>query len=84
LLSVPKKEDRLYFEKRLISAVSNCSECQPSANWLGLYSPEEKIRKSGLWQTNELYKEPLSDEELTSISKMLVRNPEDGVELNGE
>ena len=73
ILEVPDVEDRLLYESRLISTVSFCSECTPSPNWLGLSSPNEKIRNSGLWQTNELYKTPLTTEELYIIQKWLVR-----------
>lgn len=55
---------RLHLESRLISTVSRCTECGPSESWLGRYSPKEKIRESGLWQVNELYKEPRSPEDL--------------------
>lgn len=61
VLEINGKDDRLYFESRLISTVSLCEDCLPSPNWLGLQSPKEKIRESGLWQVNELYKAPLSD-----------------------
>ena len=58
---VDSKGKRLGFESKITSTVSLCNECSPSKNWLGLYSPKEKIRQSGLWQVNELYKEPLSN-----------------------
>src|SRR3989338_36272 len=60
VFEVPKKEDRLAFESKIISTISLCKECKPSENWLGLFSPKEKIRKCGLWLVNELYKNPLS------------------------
>jgi len=44
----------------MISTVSLCWECRPSERWLGRWSPKEKIRDSGLWLVNELYKTPLS------------------------
>ncbi len=43
------EEDRLLWEKALISIVSRCDECAPSSEWLGLSSPKDKIRDSGLW-----------------------------------
>jgi len=73
ILNVPSKEDRLYYEARLIGTVSCCSECSATPNWLGMFSPVEKIRKSGLWQVMELYSTPLSANELIFISKTLVR-----------
>lgn len=84
LLDVPVKEDRLYFEARLIGTVSNCTECQPSVDWLGLHSPVEKIRNSGLWQVMELYKTPISEKELTFVSKALICNSENEAKQNGE
>ncbi len=57
---VPQKEDRLILESRIISTVSLCPSCRPSPYWLGLFSPKEKIRESGLWIVNELYKQPLT------------------------
>jgi len=58
---VDEKATRLFLESKIISTVSLCDECFPSEDWLGLHSPKEKIRKSGLWLVNELYKRPLSE-----------------------
>ena len=70
VLPVNPKESRLTLESRLISTVSRCDECTPSQHWLGRYSPKEKIRKSGLWLVNELYKEPLTRQELYYLMKI--------------
>jgi len=51
----------------MISTVSLCEECQPSPEWLGKFSPKEKIRKSGLWLVNELYKDALSSEDIDAL-----------------
>lgn len=61
------KEKRLFYESRLISTISLCTDCSPSLNWLGLFSPKLKIRESGLWQEQELYKEPFSKAEFDSF-----------------
>lgn len=58
---VDEKAKRLLWESKIISTVSLCDECRPSENWLGLHSPNDKIRESGLWLVNELYKQPLSE-----------------------
>lgn len=71
---VPQKEDRLILESRIISTVSLCSSCRPSPNWLGLFSPKEKIRESGLWIVNELYKQPLSQKEFENLKRMIFLN----------
>jgi hypothetical protein len=72
VLSVPDKDDRLRLESRIISTVSLCEECLPSPSWLGLSSPKEKIRASGLWIVNELYKEPLQESDFTALKAAMV------------
>jgi hypothetical protein len=37
-------------ERSLIATIAQCRECSPSAEWLGNWSPQPKIRHSGLWQ----------------------------------
>ena len=71
---VPQKEDRLILESRIISTVSLCPSCRPSPNWLGLFSPKEKIRESGLWIVNELYKQPLTQLEFENLKRMIFPN----------
>lgn len=64
---VDEKARRLELESKIISTVSLCDGCQPSPQWLGLSSPKDKIRTSGLWLVNELYKEPLSSTDLEAL-----------------
>jgi len=71
VLPVKEKELRLHLESRIISTVSWCQECLPSDHWLGKFSPKNKIRESGLWLVNELYKEPLSQEDMKHIQKII-------------
>ena len=67
----PDKKTRLDLESRIISTVSWCKECGPSKSWLGRYSPKSKIRESGLWLVNGLYKSSLSQEETNYIRSRL-------------
>lgn len=69
VLEVKDKVERLGLESKLISTVSLCSECGPSPKWFGHYSTKEKVRESGLWLVNELYKEPITKEELDSLKR---------------
>ena len=62
-----EKEERLRLESKMISIVSLCDACSPSPQWLGLSSPKKKIRDNGLWVINELYKEPLSVQDLERL-----------------
>jgi len=71
VFQVDEKSKRLEIESKIISTVSFCDECNPSQNWLGLFSPKEKIRKSGLWLVNELWKTPLTDEDMIELEKII-------------
>ena len=72
-----QKGERLMFESRIISTVSLCQTCKPSPNWLGLFSSREKIRESGLWIVNELYKQPLSHFEFEKLCLMITEQAGD-------
>jgi len=70
---IDDKGKRLKFESKIISTVSLCDECKPSQNWLGLFSPVEKIRRNGLWLVNELWKTPLSEDGLIELENVSER-----------
>lgn len=72
VFEVLEKEQRLRIESRIISTVSNCTDCKPSKNWLGLSSPKQKIIDSGLWLVNELWKQPLSENELSELREIVI------------
>lgn len=72
VLSADNKERRLRLESRIISTLSFCEECQPSAGWLGQFSPKLKIRECGLWLVNELYGQPLSAEEFAELQRLIL------------
>lgn len=67
VFKVSSKEQRLDLESKIISSISLCNECKPTDDWLGNSSPVDKIRKSGLWLVQGLYKQPLDLEELNSM-----------------
>lgn len=70
MIEVNGKAERLLLESKLISIISGCKECsKPSLDWLGNFSPIPKIRESGLWLVQELYKKPFSDSELEEFLK---------------
>lgn len=79
VLPIQDKGRRLTIESKLISSVSWCGGCKPSEAWLGQHSPKEKIRESGLWLVNELYKESLSEQDL---SELLLSAGQDGYITN--
>jgi acyl carrier protein phosphodiesterase len=69
---VDSQAERKKLESKIISTVSLCSECHSSDSWLGRYSPIEKIRESGLWVVNELYKQPFSVGEYDALEKAIM------------
>lgn len=73
VFEVPEKDKRLELESKIISTLSLCDECQPSEQWLGRFSPKKKIRESGLWLVNELYKEPLTKEDFQELKVLLAK-----------
>jgi hypothetical protein len=48
-------------ESSLIGTLSHCKLCGPSADWLGNYSPKEKIKESGLWLVQHLKNKPINE-----------------------
>jgi hypothetical protein len=71
LVEIDDKSIRLTLESKIISTVSLCSECKPSENWLGNHSPEEKIKKSGLWLVNGLWKIPLNENDINYLESKI-------------
>lgn len=71
VFQVDEKDKRLEIEQKLISTISLCNECVPSEDWFGYYSPKKKIRESGMWLVNGLYKEPMSDKNMECLVELL-------------
>jgi len=68
---IEEQSKRLQIESKLISTVSLCDECYPSNTWLGRFSPINKIQQSGLWQVNELFKQPLDISDLINLKSII-------------
>lgn len=71
VFEVNDKSERLSIESKIISTVSKCGHCRPSKNWLGNWSPKDKIVKSGLWLVNELYKTSFDAPGIKGLSKLI-------------
>lgn len=71
LFRVDEKKDRLFLEKKLIATLAQAGELAPSLQWLGNHSPKQKIRESGLWQVNGLRGEPLREDELGELKRII-------------
>lgn len=70
VVAIHSKDERLALESKVISTVSHCKDCGSSQQWLGNHSPKEKIRTSGLWLVNELYKQPLTTKEFVYLQSL--------------
>lgn len=71
VFQVDTKEQRLFWESKIISTLAKSNELIPSTNWLGNYSTKDKIKQSGLWQVNELYKKELTETEFEQLRRQL-------------
>lgn len=73
IFQVNTKEQRLYWESKIISTLAKSKELKPSKNWLGNYSTKDKIKTVGLWQVNELFKSSLTEEEFEELKKLMLK-----------
>lgn len=73
IIEINDKDERLFYESRLISTVSKCIECSASDKWLGNFSTKSKIRESGLYLVNELYKSEFDETELNIFMNKYIK-----------
>jgi len=74
VFQVDTKEQRLFWESKIISTLAKSNELKPSKIWLGNHSTKDKIIAIGLWQVNELFKESLTEEEFEILKTELLEN----------
>jgi hypothetical protein len=61
---------RNHLERRLIASVAQCPTCRPSTEWLGLRAYSEKVRSSGLWNSDDVDGPPASDVDLATFGRL--------------
>ena len=71
--AIDSKENRLFWESKIVSTLAKATGIKPSSNWLGNYSPKDKIKISGLWQVNELYNDSLTELEFDKLKNLLTQ-----------
>ena len=71
VFEVEEKDRRISIESKIISTLSN-DKTIPSKDWLGNYSIQPKIKESGLWLVQELYKENLTQEEFEELKQIVL------------
>lgn len=67
--------EALSFERLCIGTLSGCALCHPSAAWLGNFSPEARIRESGLWQVQHLHEPGLASDDLAALRSRAMAVP---------
>ncbi len=75
VFQIDTKDERLFWESRIISTLAKAPDIKLSDKWLGNHSTKNKIKASGLWQVNELYNDSLSELELKQL-KNIIRDRE--------
>ena len=73
VFQVDTKEQRLFWESKIVSTLAKSTQCKLTENCLRLHSTREKIRISGLWQVNELYNDELTGQEFAGLRQLVLR-----------
>jgi hypothetical protein len=68
---VSTKEDRLALESGLIALLAQYPLGKPSDDWLGKHAASPIIRCTGLWNTKETDKQPLTQQQLAIIGSLM-------------
>ena len=69
-LPIVSVEERKKWTTKIASTLAQADDLRPSEDWLGLHSPTQRIRDSGLWQVNKLEYEPLTRAELERLTEL--------------
>lgn len=72
VFQIDTKDDRLFWESKIVSTLAKATDIKSSENWLGNQSTKDKIRVSGLWQVNELYNDSLTELEFDQLKNKIV------------
>lgn len=67
IMSQTKRMGKTGLESSLIGTIAHCKMCKPSNNWLGNYSPKQKIKKSGLWLIQHLRNDGINERDKSFI-----------------
>lgn len=73
-VAIADRDLRNDLEKKLIGSLSRCLLCQPSPQWLGRYAYSDKVRSSGLWNSNYVGgPDEMSPEDLRVFGELVSR-----------
>ena len=71
VFQIDTKDDRLFWESKIVSTLAKATDIKSSENWLGNQSTKDKIKVSGLWQVNELYNDSLTELEFDQLKNKI-------------
>lgn len=72
--AVPRKEDRLSLEEGLIALLAADSRNRPSEHWLGKYSANQDIVRTGLWNTSKTSGCVLTNDQLNQLEELILHD----------
>jgi len=72
VFQIDTKNDRIFWERKIVSTLAKAPDIKLSDKWLGNYSSKIKIKASGLWQVNELYKDCLTELEFEQLKRKIL------------
>lgn len=70
-LRVNQAADRLHLERGLIALFAQHPLSAPSPEWLGHHAIHPSIRQSGLWNTQKVDAQPLTEDELVRLQHLI-------------
>lgn len=73
---IDDKNVRKRLERALIATVAKCRRCRPSSIWLGNYSPDQRIKESGLWQTQHINHSEINEQDKQEIVNAIKKTKE--------
>jgi len=73
VFEVGAKDERLFWESKIVSTLAKTETFKPSNTWLGNHSTKDKIKACGLWQVNELYNDSLTERELKQLKSIIFK-----------
>lgn len=76
-IEIENRALRNSLEEKLIATISLCPICKPSDNWLGKYAYSDKVTRSGLWNSDNVFDRSkiLNNQELGEIEKIIKSTP---------
>lgn len=68
---VPDTTERNGLEALLVATLAACDVCRPSSSWLGLQAYSEKVRASGLWNSQYVGDVTIDQSNLTRFQELV-------------